>query len=78
MQLLVAYGADVGELADAKALVEVTAFSASLELDDAVERLLERCDHLKLDLNLVLEQGVWPHGTLSDSVCPTALGALSH
>lgn len=58
MQLLVAYGADVEELADANALVEVTAFSASLELDDAVERLLQRCNQLQLDLDIVLEQGV--------------------
>jgi len=56
--LLVAYGADVEELADANALVEVTAFSASLELDDAVERLLQRCNQLQLELDIVLEQGV--------------------
>lgn len=46
------------ELADPNALVEVTAFSASLELDDAVERLLQRCNQLQLDLDIVLEQGV--------------------
>lgn len=57
LQLLVAYGADVEELSDASALVEVTAFSASLELDDAVERLLQRCNQLQLKLDVVLEQG---------------------
>jgi Ankyrin repeat len=57
MQLLVAYGADVSELTDAGALLEISAFSLFLELDDAVSALLQRCNELGVNLDQALAQG---------------------
>lgn len=57
VQLLVAYGADVAGMEDPTALLEVSAFSLFLELDDAVTSLLQQCNSLSVDLDQPLSQG---------------------
>ena len=72
VQLLVAYGADVAGMEDHTALLEVSAFSLFLELDDAVTALLQQCNSLNVDLDQPLSQGVPPrHVTLPLPVAPT-------
>ena len=60
VQLLVAYGGDVGEMEDHTALLEVSAFSLFLELDNAVSALLTQCNALGVDLDRPLSQGALP------------------
>jgi hypothetical protein len=59
VQLLVAYGADVAGIEDPVALLEVSAFSLFLELDDAVSALLQQCNALNVNLDQPLSQGVF-------------------
>lgn len=79
VQLLVAYGADVAGMEDHTALLEVSAFSLFLELDDAVSALLQQCNSLNVDLDQPLSQGVPPrHNTVPLPLPSCLLGPTMH
>ena len=57
MQLLVAYEADMKELAVHSHALEAFAYAIFLELDEAIERLLQHCCNLSIDIDQTLSQG---------------------